>query len=403
MIKINLKKDKKYLLACSYGPDSMALFDLLEKGGYSFAVAHVNYGLREEAKSETENLVSYCSKKHIKIYTHFVNENIEKNIEETCREIRYSFFSNIVRKNGFDAVLIAHNEDDVIETYFLQKKRKNIVDFYGLKAESMQSEMRIIRPLLKYSKNELKNYNNEYNVPYAIDKSNLEDTFERNKIRHQIVEKMSSKDKKGVFKEIAERNKELLTKRKAILASSPNKIDELLNFSDADLAYFWTKKAREFVPSIELSLRRIKEFKKVMMSEKSNVLILIKDDVYFVKSYDIASIKLLPKDINFYYEIKEPSEFDCDFFYLNFTKNYTNRNVKKSDYPIVIRNASKNDAMVIKNYKTTMRRQFINWKMPQELRGRWPVILDKNGKLIYVPKYSKDFVTDSNTNFFVKI
>ncbi|HOH94654.1 MAG TPA: ATP-binding protein, partial [Bacilli bacterium] len=44
-MQINLDHNKKYLLACSYGPDSMALFSLLLKGNYNFVVAHINYGL----------------------------------------------------------------------------------------------------------------------------------------------------------------------------------------------------------------------------------------------------------------------------------------------------------------------------------------------------------------------
>ena len=46
---LNLEKNKHYLLACSFGPDSMALFDMLIKEGYRFTVAHVNYHLRAEA------------------------------------------------------------------------------------------------------------------------------------------------------------------------------------------------------------------------------------------------------------------------------------------------------------------------------------------------------------------
>ena len=53
---LNLDKNKKYLLACSFGPDSMALFDMLLKEGYKFAVAHVNYRLRSEADDEEISL-----------------------------------------------------------------------------------------------------------------------------------------------------------------------------------------------------------------------------------------------------------------------------------------------------------------------------------------------------------
>ena len=55
-----LNKNKKYLLACSYGPDSMALFNLLIKDNIDFDVAIVNYHLREESNLEVAWLKRYC-------------------------------------------------------------------------------------------------------------------------------------------------------------------------------------------------------------------------------------------------------------------------------------------------------------------------------------------------------
>lgn len=403
MIKIKLDKNKRYLLACSFGPDSMALFDLLIKGNYNFAVAHVNYGLRDEAIEETRNLVDYCDKNHIKIYAHFVQEKIEKNIEEKCREIRYSFFKKIMFKDGFDALLVAHNQDDSFETYFLQKKRKNIVEYYGLNASYDMNGFYVIRPLLDYSKDELQKYDDKNNVPYAIDKSNLEDKFERNKIRHSIVQKLTCEERNKLSIEIVEANIELLTRHNKILREYPILVSDLLNYSDEDLAFFFTIIGRRYLEDLELSLRQVKEFRKILVSDKPNVTVKIKKNVYFVKSYNIAEIKLLPSDTNFYYVIEKPCKFDCEYFSLDFTGDTSNRHIKLKDYPLIIRNASKEDQVLIKNYYVSMRRQFINWKMPEELRNRWPIILNCKNDIVYVPKYDANFKPGIDTNFFVKI
>ena len=50
-----------------------------------------------------------------------------------------------------------------------------------------------------------------------------------------------------------------------------------------------------------------------------------------------------------------------------------------------------------------MRREFINWKMPVELRDRWPIILNSKNGIVYVPRYSKDFKPTEDTNFVVVI
>ena len=169
---LNLEKNKKYLLACSFGPDSMALFDMLYKEGYKFAVAHVDYHLREESTDEEIALRNYCLVNGIGIYVKSVTEDLgDSNLEKKCRDIRYNFFIDIVKEKGFDALLVAHQEDDLIETYLMQKRRKNLVNYFGIKEISYFTDVEIIRPLLKYRKGELLMYCKMFNVPYAIDKA----------------------------------------------------------------------------------------------------------------------------------------------------------------------------------------------------------------------------------------
>ena len=197
---LNLDKNRKYLLACSYGPDSMALFDMLLKEGYNFAVAHVNYHLRKESNEEEYQLRNYCMNHGVKIFVKNVDENLgENNLEAKCRDIRYNFFIEVVKNNGIDALLVAHQEDDLIETYLMQKKRTNLVKYFGIKEISYFSDIEIIRPLLKYQKKELLVYCRMFDVPYAIDKTNLEDHFLRNQIRHQVVEKMSVEERQNIL------------------------------------------------------------------------------------------------------------------------------------------------------------------------------------------------------------
>ena len=381
----------------------MALFDMLIKGGYDFEVAHVNYGLREEAKKETEDLLNYCKKNNIDAHVCYVKEKIESNIEEKCREIRYSFFEELMKKQGYDALLVAHNEDDNFETYLLQKKRKNIVEYYGLNEYTTIKGFLVSRPLLQYSKEYLQKYDDKNQVPYAIDKSNLEDKFERNKIRHNVVQNLNKDERDQLNLEIVKANIELLTRHNTILREYPIVVEELLKHTDEDLAFFFTIVGRKYIEDLELSLKQVKEFRKIMLSEKPNVILKIKRDVYFVKSYNIAEVKLLPSDTNFYYVLTSPCKFDCDYFSLDFTGDTSDRHIKAKDYPLVIRNASKDDMVLIKNYYVSMRREFINWKMPKELRNRWPIIINNSNEIVYVPKYDPDFKPKKDTNFFVKI
>jgi tRNA(Ile)-lysidine synthase len=121
-MQIKLDRDKRYLLACSYGPDSMALFSVLVRDKYMFAVAHVNYGLRgKESDLETGNLIQYCKDKNKECFVRKINgKNIKGNFQNAARKIRYEFFKEIAETHNFDVLLTAHHADDVIETYLMQ-------------------------------------------------------------------------------------------------------------------------------------------------------------------------------------------------------------------------------------------------------------------------------------------
>ena len=403
MIKINLDKNKRYLLACSFGPDSMALFDLLIINKYNFEVAHVNYGLRAEAKEETSKLTQYCEQKGVKLHIYKVEEEITRNIEEKCREIRYDFFQKIIEKHRLDALLVAHNQDDNIETFFLQKNRHNIVEKYGLDETSFIKNYMVIRPLLGVSKADLLKYCDDNGVPYAIDSSNMCDKFLRNKIRHNVVAKMDTNARQVAVEEIKNLNLKLLESHNRIKFENKKNVKELLEYNDEELAYHFTIRCRTYIPSFELSLKQVKEFRNVLMSDKPNVTIKLKKGLFFVKSYDLAEIKILPKETSYAYIIEKPCKFDCEYFALDFTNDASNRNVKDSDYPLTIRNASKDDKVKVKDYYVSMRREFINWKMPSELRSKWPVILNNKGEIIYAPRYNANFKPNLDINFYVKI
>ena len=400
---LNLEKNKHYLLACSFGPDSMALFDMLLKEGYKFSVAHVNYHLREEADEEESKLRDFCFDHNIGIYVKDVDEGLgDSNLEKKCRDIRYNFFINIVKENHFDALLVAHQEDDLIETYIMQKRRKNLVNYFGIKEMSYFSDIEIIRPLLRYRKEELLMYCKMFNVPYAIDKTNLEDHFLRNQIRHSVVEKMSPIERKDILSEIDQANEKLSQIFITISKIQSNNVEEYLRLNDVEFLYALVALGRKLKADFIVSKKQGEELRKVLLSEKPNIALNV-DGLCFFKEYDVLGFREFDESLDYFYDLTEPGILDTPYFYLDFTVDSSNRNVKEDDYPITIRNAQKDDEYEISGYKKELRRLFIDWKMPESIRNRWPIIVNKDGIIVYVPRYQKDFVKEENCNFFVKI
>ena len=404
MIQLNLDKNNRYLFACSFGPDSMALFHLLQSQGYHFDCAIVNYHLRNESDLEVEGLLKYASSFGIKVHVLDVKERPLKNIEATCRKIRYQFFKVLTDKNGYVATLVAHHQDDLIETYLLQKDRQNCPIYYGINEKTVINGVTIIRPLLSCSKKDLLNICEENNVPFSVDKTNFDLSIKRNKFRHQIVSKMSPKKRTNILKEINEKNKELDSLKNLLDRTDLNDIYSILCFSEIEIKYALNRLLVSSGIKASLSNKNVGQVISILKSKKPNGEFLIKSWLWLVKEYGYFEFSTKKFDAqNYSYNLAKPGVLDTDYFYLDFTKNSLDRNVSIYDYPITIRNIQKNDKIVIKGYITEARRLLIDWKVPYRLRLIWPVIINKDNKCIYIPRYQKDFVPQKGCNFYVKI
>ena len=145
---------KKYLVACSGGPDSIALLDTYTKKHLVKAVLHINYNYRNSSKRDEIIVRKYCFKHHLKLYLKTINKKIYqtnkiKNFEAWARKKRYDFFYFIARLINTKRILIAHHLDDFIETSIMQIRKNHFRNFYGIKKNSYYKKLKIARPFLK--------------------------------------------------------------------------------------------------------------------------------------------------------------------------------------------------------------------------------------------------------------
>jgi tRNA(Ile)-lysidine synthase len=183
-------KSDKILLGISGGIDSVCLFHLFRQEGYQFSVAHCNFQLRGDESDNDELFVKSLAEKHSIPYfsTRFNTEAIAKSegisIQMAARDLRYDWFREIQSKYKYDHISIAHNSDDIIETFLINLSRgSGIKGFTGIKPKSGN----IIRPLLFASRKNIESYISRNGFGYREDSSNASLKYSRNIIRHEVV------------------------------------------------------------------------------------------------------------------------------------------------------------------------------------------------------------------------
>lgn len=388
----------KCVVACSGGPDSMALLDQLNKQGKDIVVAHVNYKHRDTADRDENIVKDYCEKYDIPVRVCYpVHE--KGNFQAWARDVRYAFFEEVA--DAFDAKIlyVAHQMDDAIETYLFQKNRNMICDWYGLKEKSIRHGYQIIRPLLNFTKSELQQYCNENGVSFGIDESNLTNHYTRNVIRHTQIEKMSRDEKEAWILKIQNENEVWQIKRKAIeeFFKDWNKdVDSLLDQEDA-----WLYLDTFLFHSLHHHFSK-KYMEELCVQLKRNVLIEIENyllERHGGKLYFMSS----PKDV--YYKLDELEFKDyADFVIKNEGKTIEMFSVDASDFPLVIRRVRVNDTIQMRFGNKNVHRFFVDRKISKIYRKYWLVVENNVGNVIFVPGLGCDVGHYSqNQQFYFKI
>ena len=186
--KISL--DKKFLVAASAGPDSMALLDMLRKMNVEVIAAHFDHQLRSDSEDETKKMKKYCGRYDIPLFTAiWPKENQpSRGIEAAARDARYDFLTKVAKAEKADYLLTAHHGDDLLENILLKFIRSgNPEEMNSLQAVGKMHGVSLLRPLLAYSKQELLDYDQKNAIEFIVDSTNNEDETMRNRLRHHVV------------------------------------------------------------------------------------------------------------------------------------------------------------------------------------------------------------------------
>ena len=379
------KLQGKWLIAVSSGPDSMALLQMCIDAGIDCTVAHVNYHHRPEADEEENYIRSFCVERGISIFVHNDPFVYTGNFEAAARELRYRFFVEIVRREGFQGVLIGHHQDDLLETYIMQESKNIVPEYYGLREEMLMHGVLFKRPLLQMTKEELVTYCKEHELRYYIDVTNLSDEYTRNQIRHQIVELMTSFERSVYLREIKQKN--------AIMQERRCRVKTYIRQDKILLATYRALAQEDRVTMLRMfvektphySLKHLQGIDETIMHACDFIiplgeLSLVSDGTYLLKyvsekpyCYVFESMEEL-QDIrkeHFYTENGSPGVFALT--------------LEEADFPIRIRSFQAGDKIQMRFGCKEVHRFFIDRHIPKYQRQTWPVVENAAGEIILVP------------------
>ena len=323
------------IVAISGGADSTALLDLLSslpEFSPRLVAAHLNHCLRgTESDADEEFVRSLTTLYGIPIESGRIDvrEMATKqglNLEDAGRRARISFLNEIRTRWQASAIALAHHADDQAETVLMRLLRGS--GMTGLSGMAYHNEHGRIRPLLNISRAEIEEYLKVRGLGYREDASNLDTTFLRNRIRHELLPLLQHYN--PAIRKCLTTTAELLSDENRFLKQLTEGIVERVCCLDGDIAVcnismlleeplplrrrFFRLVLEKLVGSLDhFSNRHIMALEQLIDSHRPNACLNLPQGVTALREYDTLLFRLsddLPADIASEFVIEKPGRYE---------------------------------------------------------------------------------------------
>ncbi len=192
-----LRSGDHVLVACSGGPDSSALLHVLHglrnELGVTLCAASIDHGLRLESAQEVEKVRAFCSALGVPFDASRVEVPREaESIQASARELRYAALHEIASARSASAIAVGHTQDDQAETILARLLRG--AGLRGLSGIEPRRADGVVRPLIDCRRPAVLAYAQTHEVPFVRDPSNHQYSFERVRIRHEVMPVLELED-----------------------------------------------------------------------------------------------------------------------------------------------------------------------------------------------------------------
>ena len=192
---------QKLAVAVSGGVDSVCLLCWLADMGLHPIALHVNHGLRDVAAAEAQYVQDLCAARGVECHVfEWTGEKPTTGLEAAARTARYKMMTDFCRENNVDALLVAHQADDQIETFLMNLGRgSGLSGLAAMRPISVRDGVKIVRPLLNVWRHELKQYCDDNGIKYCTDAMNSDIKYTRVRIRqnrHLLADALGISDER---------------------------------------------------------------------------------------------------------------------------------------------------------------------------------------------------------------
>ena len=402
-------------IGVSGGPDSMALLDLMIKLKSELdlvlVVAHVNHNIREESKEEEAYLREFCNNMGLHFECFKIEHYGDDNFHNEARTIRYNFFDKVCKDYNAKFLLTAHHGDDLVETILMRIVRGSSLKGYsGFSKVIVKDDYTILRPLITVTKDDLTNYCNENNIKYFIDKSNLKDVYTRNRYRKYVLPFLKEEDKM-VHEKFLKFSETLLEYNNYIEREVSQVINKVFKNGVLDISKF--KELDHLLQSkiisnilekiygddlLIITNTHVNLIFDLINSYKPNSVVHLPNNVKAIKSYNELSFAFM-EEVDDKYEIELDSVANLPNGMIiekvsdtDDTSNYVTRlSSKDVSVPLYVRTRRNGDKMSVKGMEGHKKVNdiFIDNKIVSKDRNVWPVLVDAEERVIWVPGLKK--------------
>ena len=202
-----LPSGTQVVVGVSGGPDSLCLLHVLwrlrDELGIGLHVATLDHGLRPESADEVRFVADFAQKLGLPVtigrrdVTALATEH-KLGLEEAARQARYAFLAEVAFETGATHIAVGHNADDQVETVLMHFLRgAGLAGLRGMLPvtplgeyhlpEPLRRPLTLVRPLLNIPRREIEAYCREHGLKPRFDRSNLDTTFFRNRLRHEVI------------------------------------------------------------------------------------------------------------------------------------------------------------------------------------------------------------------------